>query len=342
MFETHQSQKDSRWKHGLVFSAMLILLTAGWVFIRQMTQMPLRSYSGPLPSLTGEEKQLRDRLAKHVDYLSSKLGERDGAGSTLDLASQYLQHALAESGYSVNIRPYTVGGKHVQNLEAILKGVNEGTDTLVVGAHYDSAHGTPGADDNASGSAAILEIARLLRHESPARNIRFVLFANEEPPYFQTDRMGSLVYARELAQSTTHVTAMISIETIGFYSDAPKSQKYPILVGLLYPSEGNFVGFVGDTGSRDLVRQTTKAFRESCEFPSEGLSAPSSWPGVGWSDHWSFWKQGVPAIMVTDTALFRNPHYHRSTDTQDKLDFDKLARVVSGLSRTLVKMANEN
>ena len=179
----------------------------------------------------------------------------------------------------------------MQNIEAILKGVNE-TDTLVVGAHYDSAHGTPGADDNASGSAAILEIARLSKR-------------------------------------------------LGLYSDAPKSQKYPILVGLLYPSQGNFVGFVGDTGSRDLVRQATKAFRESCDFPSEGLSAPSSWPGVGWSDHWSFWKQGVPAIMVTDTALFRNPHYHRSTDTQDKLDFEKLASVVSGLSRTLVKMANK-
>jgi hypothetical protein len=137
------------------------------------------------------------------------------------------------------------------------------------------------------------------------------------------------------------VSAMISLETIGFYSDASGSQRYPPVLGLFYPSRGNFVGFVGNSESRDLVRSFVRKFRESASFPSEGVAAPADWPGVGWSDHWSFWQEQYPAIMITDTAVFRYPYYHSSLDTWDKIDFQKMARVVEGVRRVVDSLANE-
>jgi hypothetical protein len=134
---------------------------------------------------------------------------------------------------------------------------------------------------------------------------------------------------------------MISLEMLGFYSDAPGSQKYPALLSLFYPSRGNFIAFVGNSESRDLVRRSTRSFRESAKFPSEGVAAPASLPGVGWSDQWSFWQQGYPAIMITDTAVFRYPYYHTPFDTTDKIDFEKMARVVDGVRNVVGSLADE-
>jgi len=173
------------------------------------------------------------------------------------------------------------------------------------------------------------------------RTLRFVFFVNEEPPYFQTPQMGSVVYARKLHEEGTSVSAMISLETLGFYSDAPGSQRYPPILGLFYPSHGNFIGFVSNQESRDLVRQAVRTFRENTQFPSEGVAAPSDWPGIGWSDQWAFWQQGYPAIMVTDTATFRYPHYHRSSDTSEKIDYGRMARVVEGLKVVIAKLASQ-
>jgi Zn-dependent M28 family amino/carboxypeptidase len=210
-----------------------------------------------------------------------------------------------------------------------------------VGAHYDSVAGTVGANDNCTGVAAVLELARLLRGRKLQRTVRFVLFANEEPPYFQTGDMGSLVYARQLRRDRVQVSVMISLETMGFYSDVPGSQKYPPVLGSFYPSRGDFIGFVGNSESRDLVRRSIRTFRESTSFPSEGVAAPADWPGVGWSDHWSFWQEGYPAIMITDTAVFRYPYYHTSLDTSDKVDFSRMARVVEGVRRVVESLASE-
>ena len=202
---------------------------------------------------------------------------------------------------------------------------------MVIGAHYDTVYDCPGADDNTSGIAALLELARALKDSHPARTVRFVAFVNEEPPWFQTDDMGSLVYAEQAHKLKENIVAAISIETIGMYSDAEGSQEYPAGFKSLYPSKGNFIAFVGDLGSRSLVRQAVRSFREVTKFPSEGSAAPGAIPGVGWSDHWSFWQEGYPAIMVTDTAPFRNVNYHRPTDTPETLDYDSMARVVHGL-----------
>jgi hypothetical protein len=162
---------------------------------------------------------------------------------------------------------------------------------------------------------------------------------NEEPPFYLTGEMGSLVHARLARQRGEAIVAMLSIETVGYYTDAERSQHYPFPFGLLYPSQGNFVGFVGNLGSRGLVRRAIGAFRRAAAFPSEGLAAPAFIPGIGWSDHWSFWQQGYPAAMVTDTAVFRYGPYHTKADTPEKVSYDALARVVAGLERVVADLA---
>jgi len=209
---------------------------------------------------------------------------------------------------------------------------------VVVGAHYDSVRGTPGADDNGSGVAATIEIARLVKARvggawpASAPAVKFVLFANEEMPFFGSPHMGSLVYAMKLKELGLRVAAMYSLETLGYYQDTPGSQRYPWPFSLAYPDRGDFLAFVGDLRSRRLVRNSIAAFREVASFPSEGIAAPRAVPGVQWSDHWAFWEQGWPAIMITDTAPYRNPNYHTARDTPDTLDYDRLTRVVHGLS----------
>ena len=290
------------------------------------------SYSGALPPLTAEEAQLRDHLAAEVSHLSVDIGDRSLLHSeSLQTASDYLSGFLREQGYSVVEHPYFVKGKRVSNLEAVLPGRERSLGQVIVGAHYDSVAGTVAADDNGSGVAGLLEIARLIRHTQPRRTIRIVFFVNEEPPFFQTAKMGSRVYAHELHAQGVSVSAMFSLETIGFYSDQKGSQKYPPVLNLFYPDKGDFIGIVGNRESRSLVRETLRNFRSTTRFPSEGIAAPGSLPGIGWSDQWSFWQEGYPGVMVTDTAPFRYAYYHTVDDTVDKLDFDKTARVVEGI-----------
>jgi Zn-dependent M28 family amino/carboxypeptidase len=209
-----------------------------------------------------------------------------------------------------------------------------------VGAHYDSVVGSPGANDNASGVAGLLALARRFAGKPRGQTLRFVAFVNEEPPYFQTEEMGSLVYAKRCQARGDNISAMVSLETIGYFSDAPGSQKYPSAgLGFFYPSKGNFIGFVGNTRSRALLRSAVSAFKKERKLPCEGASLPAVIPGIGWSDQWSFWQCGYPAIMVTDTAPFRYPHYHSSTDTPDKLDYDRFALVVSGMEKVIAELA---
>jgi len=342
MFESMNAPTRPNWMLRVAFAAVVVALGVGFVSLWRMTQMPRQSYRGPLSALSAEQRELAGRLSEHVRYLSVTIGERNihRAGS-LQATTDYLCSNLAQAGYAVSDKPYAVDGHVVNNLEAQLVGSDGAAGVVVVGAHYDSVAGTVGADDNASGVAATLELARMLQGSKLRRTVRFMLFVNEEPPYFQTEQMGSLVYARELRRAGVPVSAMISLEMLGFYSDAPSSQKYPAPLSMFYPSRGDFIGFVGNTESRDLVRQATRRFREATQFPSEGVAAPASLPGVGWSDQWSFWQQGYPAIMITDTALFRNPYYHTPLDTTDKVDFGKMARVVDGFRSVVVSLANE-
>jgi Zn-dependent M28 family amino/carboxypeptidase len=238
---------------------------------------------------------------------------------------------------------YEVEGRCVRNIEAVIEPSrpDASTKTIVVGAHYDSYGDAPGANDNGSGTAAVIELARLLAdlRNTGNKRIRLILFVNEEPPYFQTPDMGSYRYAKLLAERRESVIGMISLETLGCFLDYPGSQKYPPPLGLLYPDKGDFVAFVATPGSRELMQNLIGSFRRHTKFPSVGGVAPGVVPGLDWSDHWSFEQFRYPAVMITDTALFRYPHYHRTTDTPDKVDVDKLARITHGIERVIREMA---
>jgi Zn-dependent M28 family amino/carboxypeptidase len=308
-----------------------------------MTDMPGKSWYGVLPPLTTEQARLADHLRKHITVLSEEIGERNlWRDGTLDATADYIEKTLRAMDYAVSSQAYTVQGTSVRNLEAMLDGTSLAEEIVLIGAHYDTVRGSPGANDNASGVAALLEIARLLAARPLARSVRFVAFVNEEAPFFYTWDMGSHRYARRAHERGDKITAMLSLETIGYYSDAEGSQQYPNPVySWLYPNTGNFIGFVGNLASRKLVRQCLGAFRRHSAFPSEGVAAPGRTAGIHWSDHWSFWQEGYAAVMVTDTALFRYPHYHASTDLPDRIDYERLARVVEGLAKVTVDLAQQ-
>ena len=320
---------------GWLFVGLCALLVASAVLgpVMWMTRMPGWSHQGVLPELSASEIVLRDRLRKHVHVLARDIGERNWrAYENLERARQYIDEQLSDSGYAVEHQGLEFGGRRYYNVEARLNGSQGPGPCIVVGAHYDSVEGSPGANDNASGVGALLELARELRHRDLPSSIRFVAFANEEPPFFNTrEGMGSIEYIRRMSDPAETVAAMVSLETIGYYSDAKGSQTYPPFVGLVYPNTANFIAFVGNLRSRKLVRSVMRTFRENATIPSDGIAAPAVIPGLSWSDHRSFWHAGIPAVMITDTALFRDPEYHLETDTPERLDYDRMARVVSGL-----------
>jgi Zn-dependent M28 family amino/carboxypeptidase len=310
-----------------------------------MFGMPGKSHVGPLPPLTDDERTLVGRLEAHVRRLAGDIGERNlWQPDRLAAAAQYIDATLGDAALHVISQEFAVERLTVRNIEAEIRGASRANEIIVVGAHYDSVLSCPGANDNATGTAAALEIARCLaaRHRL-ARTIRIVAFVNEEPPFFQTSNMGSLVYARRARERGDRIVAMLSLETIGWYSDMPGSQRYPLPLpfGFIYPTTANFLAFVGNSQSRKLTRRALGSFRRLTAFPSEGAAVPAWIPGIGWSDHWAFWQQGYSAVMVTDTALYRYPHYHTETDTPDKVDYDKLARVTAGLARVVEELAVE-
>ena len=269
-----------------------------------------------------ESVALPARLRRHVEVLAARERNTD-----LETPARYIE---SELGRGFRRQEYPSAGRTVRNIEL-------GDGPIVVGAHYDTVPGSPGADDNASGVAALIELSRML---SPGK-IRFVAFANEELPYSHGEEMGSFVHAKRARERGERITAMFSLEMLGCYSDAPGSQRYPPVVGWFYPDRANFIAFVGDLGARRLVRRSHRLFRRHCDFPSESLAAPAFVPGITRSDHWSFRRHGYPAVMVTDTAFNRYPHYHRPTDTPEKLDYERMARVTLGLAGMLAELATE-
>ena len=308
-----------------------------------MTAMPGHSFQGPLPTLTREEALLAQRLREHVAVIARSEHNTAHPGALEDAAS-YIESTLAGFGYTVKQQMFSVDGNRVRNLEVSIRSpgpVRRKPRVIVVGAHYDSAPGSPGANDNATGSAAVIELARTLQNAPlpPDREIKLVLFVNEEPPYFKSEHMGSFLHARDLHKRGENVVAMLSLETLGYYSDEKGSQQYPPPLNAAYPDTGNFIGFVGDLGSRDLVRRVVASFRRHAKFPSEGIAAPATIPGIDWSDHWAYREHGYPALMVTDTAPYRYPHYHTAADTADKVDYDRLARVVKGIELVVRDLA---
>lgn len=311
-----------------------------------MGAMPGKSFHGAVV-VDDTERVVSAKLKYDVQRLAGDppggAGERNTSNtktlSGLDRAWSTIELTFFDIGLDPKRRTYKFEEHQVTNIDAVVKGKYRADEVVLVGAHYDSAPGTVGADDNASGVAIMFALARAFVNRPQARSIRFVAFTNEEPPHFWTPSMGSLVYAKDCKSKNENIVSMMSLESLGYYRDDAGTQSYPPVVSWFYPSRGDFVAFVGNFGGRSLVRSAIGAFRKSANMPSEGGALPSFISGVGWSDHWAFWEVGYPAFMVTDTATFRNPNYHKPTDRPDTLDYDRMARVVSGLTAVIEKLA---
>jgi hypothetical protein len=323
---------------GVLIAVTEVLALLWWFGMR----MPGKNISKAAP-LSPDEITLREELRADVQKLAGEIGERNvWHYPQLNAAADFIENSFSRAGFHPRRDSYELRGQACHNIEVEIPS-SQGSavsgpppSIILIGAHYDSVFGSPGANDNGSGVAATLALARRFAGRETKHTLRFVAFVNEEPPYFLSGEMGSLVYARRCKSRGDKISAMISLETIGYFSDAPNSQIYPSrLLGAFYPKIGNFIGFVSNVHSRALLRRAIALFRGHAKIPSEGAALPSFVPGVSWSDQWSFWRNGYPGIMITDTAPFRYPYYHSANDTPDKLDYDRFALVVSGMEKVI-------
>lgn len=316
-----------------------------------MLPVLINGFRGSLPPLTEKQAGLRDHLRRDVVVLSDDIGPRHNRRpDRMRLTVDFLTSALRQIGLSVAHHTFDAHGIPTVNIDAVPPGQDPRAPTIILGAHYDSFINCPAANDNGSGVAGVLALAREwanLVAAAPGKSlwaIRFVLFANEEPPHFRTETMGSLVYARACRARNEDLRGMICLETIGCYKHEPDSQRWPsavpALVRKLLPSRGDFILWAGDWSSRGLVRQFGEVLRDRVPFPSLSVAVPDAIGEIGLSDHWSFNQCGYPAVMVTDTAPFRYNWYHQPEDTADKLDFDSMARVVDGVGTVIRSLIN--
>ncbi len=320
-------------------------------------------------------QQVAAELESDVRYLAETIGERNmGTEGSMDASADWIEQKMEQSGYHTHRQTYTLADKGAHGYAGMtadnivaelskasaedsgaLKQDSEAAKTatgassnelIVIGAHYDTVPTSPGANDNASAIAVLSALAKRLSGTRPTNTVRLVAFANEEPPFFTTSDMGSYAYAARCRERRESVGAMIALDGVGYFSDRPGSQHYPVPgLGFYYPDRANFIGFVTRLRDRALLRRALKAFRSGTDLPVEGAALPSYVPGVYWSDHWSFWQQGYPGLLVTDTLPFRDPHYHSPTDIADRLDYSAMARVVEGVEavvRTLAGIGESN
>jgi Iap family predicted aminopeptidase len=325
----------------ITIAVVVVFALLWWFGVR----MPGKNISNGAP-LSSAEIKLRDELRADVQMLAGEIGERNMARyPQLNAAADFIENSFSRAGLQPRRDSYDLHGQACHNIEAEIP-ASQGaaasrppSSIILIGAHYDSVFGSPGANDNGSGVAAMLALARRFAGKPAQHTLRFVAFVNEEPPYFLSEQMGSFVYASRCKARGDRISAMISLETIGYFSDAPHSQTYPAPgLGVFYPKVGNFIGFVSNVPSRSLLRRTVGLFRKHAKIPSEGAALPAFIPGVSWSDQWSFWQHGYPGIMITDTAPFRYPHYHSATDTPNKLDYDRFALVVNGMEKVIEEL----
>ncbi|HYE19885.1 MAG TPA: M28 family peptidase [Tepidisphaeraceae bacterium] len=298
-----------------------------------------------------DESEIERRLRAHVDLLAGVIGERNAwrRPGALEGAARYIEDQFRAMGYEPGAQRFMAKGyspdsmqfaadeAEVRNIEVEIRGERRPGRVWVIGAHYDTVDGSPGADDNTSAVAGLLEVGRMMRGLRLRDTLRLVAFVNEEPPYYKGDQMGSLVYARRCKERREDVRGMVNLEMLGCYSDEPGSQLYPPPLDRGWwnkwlPKRGNFVAFAGNLGSWWLTRRCRKLFKREVTFPSMWVAAPGRLKNlIGMSDHWSFWEQGYKAVMVTDTAFLRYRHYHKESDTPEKLDYARMATVVRGV-----------
>ncbi len=312
----------------------LILTSIALIFTWLLTiWMPSTSFSGTPPTFIPSEESLKTALTQDIQNLQS-IGPRNNQNpgslqKTIDLLTPTFPQSQS---YTYQNQPY-------ENRIAEIKGTEHPEQIIIIGAHYDTVPSSPGADDNGTGVATITELAKRFNNRKPARTLRFVAFANEEKPFSHTEGMGSRVYAKQVDDLNENILAMFSLEMLGYYSDRPGSQQYPIPVNGMYPDRGNFIGFISNLKSRELLKTSLLVFRQTAKISSEGISLPEAIGAIGRSDHASFWKYNYPAIMITDTANFRSTYYHTLQDTIETLDLDRLTRVVLGLEQVIAVLS---
>lgn len=318
-----------RWFCGLLGGASLLVAGA----LAYLSQPGVRPLPARVPA--GDPA----RLEAHVRALAARpRGWQDTQG--LSSAFEYVERELNLSGAGARPQVYRVQGREFHNLRALFG--PPGPPRLVVGAHLDTAGGLPGADDNASGAAALLELARLLKERPPRVPVELVVWTLEEPPFFRSKEMGSRRHAAELRAAGAPVVLAVSLECLGVFKDEPGSQAYPLpLLSWVYPSEGNYLALVGRTGEAGLMRRAKAAFRGATDLPVCSINAPAWVQGIDFSDHASFWQEGYPALMVTDTAFNRNRNYHTGADTPEKLDYHRMAKGVQGVLGIIEGLARE-
>lgn len=325
----------------LVYSTILLFLAVLCIWAHRALLYICPQVERPV--LNAKARQVIDdlegRLKVHVSVLAEEIGPRNiFVPDNWNAASDYIRTFWENRRYRVNTQTYSVQNIACHNLAVEIPGKSEPDKIVLIGAHYDTVSYCPGANDNGSAVAALLELSRLFASRSSQKTIRFVAFANEEPPFFKTRQMGSLVYAKGCKEKKEDIVAMVCLETIGYYREEPNTQEYPFPLSFFYPNKGNFIAVVGNLRSKPLVKSFSRSFMQESDFPVECAAVFGFIPGIDWSDHWSFWQCGYPAIMITDTALFRYPYYHSVEDTPDKLDYHSLARVTSGIFKALERM----
>ena len=276
-------------------------------------------------------------LQRVVEKLALEIGPRPYTEhARLEAAADFIAGELSSSGLAVTEQRFPFRGRTYRNVVGELAGANAAEPLLVVGAHYDTVRDTPGADDNASGVAGLLALARSLAADRPSLTVRLAAFALEEPPVYRSRLMASYRYAQNLSESGARVAGMLCLEMIGFFSDRQGSQRYPLpFMGLAFPTAGNYIAMVGNRKSTAFTRRAAEGFRAATGLPLRTLNAPAIVVGIDFSDHWSFARFGYPALMVTDTAFYRNANYHRPTDLPRTLDYGRMAQVVAGLRGAL-------
>ena len=340
-----------KWQPLISFGIAVTLLVLFFVITigTWKVMMPATTRGMQISEPTSDELKVAAQLQKDVQFLATEIGERNlFRPGSMERTVTWLMMRFEETGYHPFIHEYLLQGAARNYQDGVSKnviteiaGYEKNNPMIVIGAHYDSVFGSPGANDNASGIAVLLSLAEYFSDKPQKFTILFVAFANEEPPFFQTSNMGSYAYARHLADRNENIKAMIALDGLGYFSDLKGSQHYPAPgIGLIYPKTANYIGFVTRLKDISLLRKVTAVFRNKATIPSEGAALPSIVPGTAWSDHWSFWQHGFSGILVTDTLLFRDDAYHTANDTPGRLDYERMARVAIGLRAVLKDLAN--
>ncbi len=287
------------------------------------------------------EKAIEEDVAS-MQSLGPRNSENDISYSRLRQCEAWVTKRWMDQGYDVRRQGFTVGGRSYANLEIEFPGRTAPRKIVIVSAQYDTLPGSPGANNNASGMAVLLDLSRMLRNYAPEKTLRLVAFVNEEDPFFGTEMMGSYRYAKRSHELHEDIDAMLSLDSLGIYTERPYSQKLPFPFSLFYPERGNFLAFIGNLGSRSSVVSATRGFKKGSAFPVRAGVVPEWVEGAGWSDHLSFWKFGYPGIQVTDTGAFRSPYHTTKEDTMEKMDFKALARITVGMYHSILELSGDS